>query len=170
MTIKSKWSKANRHRWRTKTGKDVGIWNFIKLSDSHKWRNVLETIYPTFGIKVEYQLNPWIVRCCFANCLMFPWLFWLMQSDYANMQMLLVAGFSLLVAVESLLSSREDDTRSWGNHLFVAGFSLLVAVESLLSSREDDTRSWGNFLVYFSHKLIQCHANLRGWSYILIGC
>jgi hypothetical protein len=54
--------------------------------------------------------------------------------------------------------------------MLVAGFSLLVVVESLLSSREDDTRSWGNFLVYFSHKLIQCHANLRGWGYILIGC
>jgi hypothetical protein len=57
-------------------------------------------------------------------------------------------------------------TRFW---LLVAGFALLVAVESLLSSREDDTRSWGNFLVYFSHKLIQCHANLRGWGYIFIG-
>jgi hypothetical protein len=47
-------------------------------------------------------------------------------------------------------------------HLLVAGFTLLVVVESLLSSREDDTRSWGNFLVYFSHKLTQYHANLRG--------
>jgi hypothetical protein len=54
--------------------------------------------------------------------------------------------------------------------MLVAGFALLVAVESLLSSREDDTRSWGNFLVYFSHKLTQCHANLRGWGYIFIGC
>jgi hypothetical protein len=54
--------------------------------------------------------------------------------------------------------------------LLVAGFSLLVVTKSLLSSREDDTRSWGNFLVYFSHKLTQCHANLRGWDYILIGC
>jgi hypothetical protein len=52
--------------------------------------------------------------------------------------------------------------------LLVAGFSLLVVAESLLSSREDDTRSWGNFLVYFSHKFIQCHANLRGWGYIFI--
>jgi hypothetical protein len=53
--------------------------------------------------------------------------------------------------------------------MLVGGFALLVAVESLLSSREDDTRSWGNFLVYFSHKLIQYHANLRGWGYIFIG-
>jgi hypothetical protein len=57
-----------------------------------------------------------------------------------------------------------------GRSLLVAGFALLVVAESLLSSREDDTRSWGNFLVYFSHKLIQCHANLRGWGYIFIGC
>jgi hypothetical protein len=54
--------------------------------------------------------------------------------------------------------------------LLVAGFALLVVAESLLSSREDDTRSWGNFLVYFSHKLKQYHANLRGWGYIFIGC
>ena len=33
--------------------------------------------------------------------------------------------------------------------LLVAEFLLLVVVEFLLSSREDDTRSWGNFLVYF---------------------
>ena len=37
--------------------------------------------------------------------------------------------------------------------LLVAEFSLLVVEEFLLSSREDDTRSWGNFLVYFSHKM-----------------
>jgi hypothetical protein len=54
--------------------------------------------------------------------------------------------------------------------LLVAGFSLLGVAESLLSSREDDTRSWGNFLVYFSYKLTQCHANLRGWGYKFIGC
>ena len=36
-----------------------------------------------------------------------------------------------------------------------AEFLLLVVAEFLLSSREDDTRSWGNFLVYFSHKLTQ---------------
>jgi hypothetical protein len=47
--------------------------------------------------------------------------------------------------------------------VLVAGFSLLVIAKSLLSSREDDIRSWGNFLVYFSHKLIQCHTKLRGW-------
>ena len=35
--------------------------------------------------------------------------------------------------------------------LLVAEFILLVVAEFLLSSREDDTRSWGNFLVYFSH-------------------
>jgi len=33
--------------------------------------------------------------------------------------------------------------------LLVAEFSLLVVAEFLLSSREDDTRSWDNFLVYF---------------------
>ena len=33
--------------------------------------------------------------------------------------------------------------------LLVAEFSLLLVVEFLLSSREDDTRSWGNFLVFF---------------------
>jgi hypothetical protein len=32
---------------------------------------------------------------------------------------------------------------------------------------EDDTRSWSNFLGLF---LTQCHTNLRGWGYILIGC
>ena len=37
--------------------------------------------------------------------------------------------------------------------LLVAEFSLLVGAEFLLSSREDDTRSWNNFLVYFSHKM-----------------
>ena len=37
----------------------------------------------------------------------------------------------------------------------VVEFSLLVVAEFLLSSREDDTRSWGNFLAYFSHKLTQ---------------
>jgi hypothetical protein len=30
-------------------------------------------------------------------------------------------------------------------HVLVAGFALLVVAESLLSSREDDTRSWDNF-------------------------
>ena len=35
--------------------------------------------------------------------------------------------------------------------MLVAEFLLLVVAEFLLSSREDDTRSWGNFLVYFSH-------------------
>ena len=34
--------------------------------------------------------------------------------------------------------------------LLVAEFSLLVVAEFLLSSREDDTRSWDNLLVYFS--------------------
>ena len=34
-------------------------------------------------------------------------------------------------------------------YLLVAEFLLLVVAEFLLSSREDDTRSWGNFLVYF---------------------
>jgi len=34
--------------------------------------------------------------------------------------------------------------------LLVAEFSLLEVAEFLLSSREDDTRSWDNFLVYFS--------------------
>ena len=34
--------------------------------------------------------------------------------------------------------------------LLVAEFLLLVVAEFLLSSREDDTRSWDNFLVYFS--------------------
>ena len=28
-------------------------------------------------------------------------------------------------------------------------FLLLIVAEFLLSSKEDDTRSWGNFLVYF---------------------
>ena len=32
--------------------------------------------------------------------------------------------------------------------LLVAEFLLLVVTEFLLSSREDDTRSWSNFLVY----------------------
>ena len=36
--------------------------------------------------------------------------------------------------------------------MLVAEFSFLEVAEFLLSSREDDTRSWGNFLVYFSHK------------------
>ena len=36
--------------------------------------------------------------------------------------------------------------------LLVAEFLLLVVAEFLLSSREDDTRSWDNFLFYFSHK------------------
>ena len=41
-------------------------------------------------------------------------------------------------------------SRSGGRHdVLVAEFSLLVVVEFLLSSREDDTRSWNNFLVYF---------------------
>jgi hypothetical protein len=53
--------------------------------------------------------------------------------------------------------------------VLVAGFSLLVIAKSLLSSREDDIRSWGNVLVYFSHKLIQCHTKLRGWGYIFVG-
>ena len=34
--------------------------------------------------------------------------------------------------------------------LLVAEFSLLVVAEFLLSSRENDTRSWDNFLDYFS--------------------
>ena len=34
--------------------------------------------------------------------------------------------------------------------MLVAEFSLLEVAEFLLSSREDDTRSWDNFLVYFS--------------------
>ena len=34
--------------------------------------------------------------------------------------------------------------------VLVAEFSLFVVAEFLLSSREDDTRSWDNFLVYFS--------------------
>ena len=37
-----------------------------------------------------------------------------------------------------------------GYHLLVAEFSLLEVAEFILSSREDDTRSWDNFLVYFS--------------------
>jgi len=51
--------------------------------------------------------------------------------------------------------------------VLVAEFSLLVVGEFLLSSSEDDTRSWGNFLVFL---LLKCHANLRGWGYIFIGC
>ena len=39
--------------------------------------------------------------------------------------------------------------------MLVVELSLSVVAEFLLSSREDDTRSWCNFLVYFSHKLIQ---------------
>ena len=39
--------------------------------------------------------------------------------------------------------------------LLVVELSLSVVAEFLLSSREDDTRSWDNFLVYFSHKLTQ---------------
>ena len=35
-------------------------------------------------------------------------------------------------------------------YMLVAEFLLLVVAEFLLSSRENDTRSWGNFLVYFS--------------------
>ena len=34
--------------------------------------------------------------------------------------------------------------------MLVAEFLLLVVAEFLLSSKEDDTRSWDNFLVYFS--------------------
>ena len=34
--------------------------------------------------------------------------------------------------------------------LLVAEFLLLVVAEFLLSSREDNTKSWDNFLVYFS--------------------
>ena len=37
------------------------------------------------------------------------------------------------------------------NDLLVAEFLLLVVVEFLLSSREDDTRSWGNFFWFISH-------------------
>ena len=47
-------------------------------------------------------------------------------------------------------------------HLLVVEFSLLVVGEFLLSSREDDTRSWGNFLVYFSHKLTQMPYQPKG--------
>ena len=36
--------------------------------------------------------------------------------------------------------------------MLVVELALSVVAEFLLSSREDDTRSWGNFLVYFSHK------------------
>ena len=50
--------------------------------------------------------------------------------------------------------ARFIDNAEWGRVL-VAEFSLLVVEEFLLSSREDDTRSWGNFLVYFSQKLTQ---------------
>ena len=46
--------------------------------------------------------------------------------------------------------------------VLVAEFSLLVVGKFLLSSREDDTRSWGNFLVYFSHKLTQNAMPTRG--------
>ena len=40
-----------------------------------------------------------------------------------------------------------------GKIMLVVEFSLLVAAEFLLSSREDDTRSWDNFLVYFSNDI-----------------
>ena len=46
--------------------------------------------------------------------------------------------------------------------LLVAEFSLLVVEEFLLSSREDDTRSWVNFLFYFSHKLTQMPCQPEG--------
>ena len=46
--------------------------------------------------------------------------------------------------------------------VLVDEFLLSVVVEFLLSSREDDTRSWGNFLVYFSHKLTQMPCQPKG--------
>ena len=46
--------------------------------------------------------------------------------------------------------------------LLVVELSLSVVAEFLLSSREDDTRSWGNFLVYFSHKLTQMPCQHEG--------
>ena len=64
-------------------------------------------------------------------------------------------------------SDGENRKTKAGHPLLVAEFVLLVVAEFLLSSRDDDTRSWDNFLVYFSHK---CHANLRCWGYIFIGC
>ena len=39
--------------------------------------------------------------------------------------------------------------------VLVVELPLSVVAEFILSSREDETRSWGNFLVYFSHKLTQ---------------
>jgi hypothetical protein len=85
------------------------------------------------------------------------------RSEQRQLELLLfLAGAA--VRLEKELSRRCSGYRieRLRYHLLVAGFSLLVAAESLLSSREDDTRSWGNFLVYFSHKLTQCHVNLRG--------
>ena len=46
--------------------------------------------------------------------------------------------------------------------VLVAELSLSVVTEFLLSSKEDDTRSWGNFLVYFSHKLTQMPCQPEG--------
>ena len=46
--------------------------------------------------------------------------------------------------------------------LLVVELSLSVVAEFLLSSREDDTRSWDNFLVYFSHKLTQISCQPKG--------
>ena len=46
--------------------------------------------------------------------------------------------------------------------VLVVELSLSVVAEFLLSSREDDTRSWGNFLVYFSHKLTQIPCQPEG--------
>ena len=49
-----------------------------------------------------------------------------------------------------------------GYQLLVIELSLSVVAEFLLSSREDDTRSWGNFLVYLSHKLTQMPCQPEG--------
>ena len=46
---------------------------------------------------------------------------------------------------------KEMSRRCSGYRIVRFRYQLLVT-EFLLSSREDDNRSWGNFLVYFSHK------------------
>jgi len=52
---------------------------------------------------------------------------------------------------KGILNCYDVEKRKARMFLLVAEFLLLVVAEFLLSSREDDTRSWGNFLVYFSH-------------------
>ena len=46
--------------------------------------------------------------------------------------------------------------------MLVVEHSLSVVAEFLLSSREDDTRSWGNFLILISHKLTQMPCQPEG--------